>query len=66
MVSIVCPKCGFMLESAEDGTNTYEVNEWTKVCEHQDNGTPLLCEKMKTAIALHAVKPDSDTRETPQ
>jgi len=62
MVSIVCPKCGFALEATDDRTLTYDVERWAKMCEQPDNGTPLLCEKIKATIALHGVKTDSNTR----
>jgi hypothetical protein len=66
MASIVCPKCGVVLEAADDGTNTYDVGKWATACEHEDNGTPLLCPNMKAAIEANAVKTDNDTKGTPQ
>ena len=66
MASIVCPKCGVVLEAADDGINTYNVGKWAKLCEHGDNGTPLLCPNMKAAIEAHAVKSDNDTKDAPQ
>jgi hypothetical protein len=66
MASIVCPKCGVVLEAADDGTNTYNVWKWAKFCEHEENGTPLLCPHMKAAIEAHAVNRGNDTKGAPQ
>lgn len=66
MASITCPKCGVVLEAADDGTNIYDVGKWAKVCVHGDNGTPLLCPNMKAAIEANAVKTDNDTKGTQQ
>jgi hypothetical protein len=66
MASIVCLKCGVVLEAADDGTNTYNIGQWAKVCEHEDNGTPLLCPNMKAAIEAHGVKSNNDTKGAPQ
>ena len=39
MASIICEKCRLALEAGDDGTNTYDIEDWANGCEHQANGT---------------------------
>ena len=57
MASIICEKCRIALEVGDDGTITYDIQEWASGCEHHANGTPLLCPRVKAAIEAHSVKP---------
>ena len=65
MATIVCKKCGVILEAAGDGTNIYDIGHWDRTCERAASGTPLLCPKMKAAIEAQTVKRDERSKRTP-
>ena len=62
MTSIICEKCRIALGVGDEGTNTYDVEDWAGGCEHQANWTPLLCPHMKAAIEAHPVKPNNGSK----
>jgi hypothetical protein len=64
MASVNCEKCRIALEVGDDGTNSYNVEDWTNGCEHQANGTPLRCPHMKAAIEAQTVKTNNGSKRT--
>jgi len=57
-------KFNSLLEVGDDGTNTYNVEDWANSCEHQAKGTPLLCPHMMAAIEAQTVKTNNGSKRT--
>lgn len=49
----VCPVCSLPLtvvDTGEGKTIEYDINEWVRLCQHPDAGSPLACPSLQPLV----------------